>query len=318
MTKTKKIANLILNSKHLVVFTGAGISTESGLPDYRGPDGVWTRRDKGLKPKPSLSINEIKFCRGINYDWSKRINLVSLKAAYSSCNYVLTKPEQRTLTKHRHTKINTKQNWDKNLEGGNWLEATIKEHRDSVLDASKYTPFTLFDKNKGVMNIDIKMAKDDQLDILLEVVAKVKEWINCATSTNPTTSTSFRPMRATIRGCAGSGKSFFIKCLANTIRKIFDNDSVCEIAAPTGAAAHNVGGETLHRKWAINPHDPSADLGPTSRDNLTKKFKRCLAVVLDERSMLTSDVIGAAERNSADTSHGGSHDDEDWGGVCGK
>lgn len=39
-------------SRHLVVFTGAGISTESGLPDFRGPDGLWTRRDKGLPAKP--------------------------------------------------------------------------------------------------------------------------------------------------------------------------------------------------------------------------------------------------------------------------
>ena len=40
------------DSRHLVVFTGAGISTESGLPDFRGPDGLWTRRDKGLPPRP--------------------------------------------------------------------------------------------------------------------------------------------------------------------------------------------------------------------------------------------------------------------------
>ena len=55
------VAEIIANSKYLVGFTGAGISTESGLPDYRGPEGVWTLRDKGLKPKlPRKPISEIE------------------------------------------------------------------------------------------------------------------------------------------------------------------------------------------------------------------------------------------------------------------
>ena len=46
------LAQWLYESLYTVVFTGAGISTESGIPDFRGPDGVWTRQDKGLPPKP--------------------------------------------------------------------------------------------------------------------------------------------------------------------------------------------------------------------------------------------------------------------------
>jgi mono-ADP-ribosyltransferase sirtuin 6 len=49
--KIQDLARFLYQSQYPVFFTGAGISTESGLPDFRGPDGIWTRRDRGLPPR---------------------------------------------------------------------------------------------------------------------------------------------------------------------------------------------------------------------------------------------------------------------------
>jgi len=49
--RIQKLARWIFEAENIVFLTGAGISTESGLPDFRGPDGIWTRQDKGLPSK---------------------------------------------------------------------------------------------------------------------------------------------------------------------------------------------------------------------------------------------------------------------------
>jgi NAD-dependent SIR2 family protein deacetylase len=80
-------------SRYLVVFTGAGISTESGLPDFRGPDGLWTRRDKGLPPKTMtrpwdavepnighLAIVELQKLKKLKYLISQNVDNLHLKS----------------------------------------------------------------------------------------------------------------------------------------------------------------------------------------------------------------------------------------------
>jgi NAD-dependent deacetylase len=59
-----KLKNLISKSKRIVVFTGAGISSESGIPTYRGTGGVWSRYN------PNIYANINFFLQDSTYYWN--------------------------------------------------------------------------------------------------------------------------------------------------------------------------------------------------------------------------------------------------------
>nr|XP_054756247.1 NAD-dependent protein deacylase sirtuin-6-like [Lytechinus pictus] len=58
--KVKKLADFVKRSHHIVVHSGAGISTAAGIPDFRGPKGVWTLEKEGKKPEVNVTFDTAK------------------------------------------------------------------------------------------------------------------------------------------------------------------------------------------------------------------------------------------------------------------
>jgi NAD-dependent deacetylase len=61
--KLKNIAKAIFESNSVMVLTGAGISTESGIPDFRSPGGIWSRFDASIMTRDKLYDDPAGFYR---------------------------------------------------------------------------------------------------------------------------------------------------------------------------------------------------------------------------------------------------------------
>jgi len=68
--KIQQFADIIRNNKKIVFFGGAGVSTESGLKDYRSKDGIYNTYNKyGIPPEEILSIDFFEENPQVFYDF---------------------------------------------------------------------------------------------------------------------------------------------------------------------------------------------------------------------------------------------------------
>lgn len=126
---------------------------------------------------------------------------------------------------------------------------------------------------------------------------------------------SYKPMRATIIGCGGTGKSFIINTIIAMVRRLTSCNDTVQVAAPSGAAAFNVQGSTIHRLLSVNVNKPHKELPDKTRERLKKQLERLLVLIIDERSMVSSKVLAAAERNTRQCIYKGQNSNEIWGGL---
>lgn len=90
--KLEDAAAAIAEARRFVVFTGAGVSTESGIPDFRGPDGIWKKID------PSI----FEFSRYIRdpetrkLSWKMRLQHGGFEAEPNPSHYAIAELERLT------------------------------------------------------------------------------------------------------------------------------------------------------------------------------------------------------------------------------
>jgi hypothetical protein len=183
------------------------------------------------------------------------------------------------------------------------LETKIAKQQPTKLQI----PLKIDGKKYEIANL----FKDQKL-IIATIMKKLHEWITLKDKTK------FKPLRMILNGSGGTGKSVLINTLVTILRQMFNDNGVIHITAPTGAAAFNVNGETLHHFLEINPNDPDyvpGSMNDTTKNRLIDKLRSTIALIIDERSLLASNLFGNAEQKMKETIFGGLLPELEWGGL---
>jgi hypothetical protein len=115
--------------------------------------------------------------------------------------------------------------------------------------------------------------------------------------------TKFLPLRLKVCGAAGTGKSFIINTIVSYMRCMFDDNYVVRVTAPTGMAAFNILGETLHIFVGLDWRNMKKGMTNRTMDKLQKKLQNMVVILMDERSMPSKMILDLVEQTVARSAH---------------
>ena len=192
------------------------------------------------------------------------------------------------------------------IDGKEYLNQTVKLYYDSINSPDTESTLKL-PKTKDGKDYSIESMAPEQKIVVLAVIDSIVKFLR--------NDKNYVPIRATVMGCGGTGKSYIINTILTIIRQITRSNATLMVGAPSGTAAFNVQGSTLHHLLGINVTRPEDNIAQKVQEKLQSQLRNVLCLIIDERSMLSSKVLGAAERNIRKTVYNGQNSQEIWGGI---
>lgn len=159
----------------------------------------------------------------------------------------------------------------------------------------------------------VDACSEDQKKVMSYILQYFKRWQEL--EKNPELIEAFTPLRMTLCGVAGSGKSTLINTLVTVIRKITQKNNSVYICGPTGSAAFNAGGETCHRLFNIKGRLANSELSAQTLKTLISKLDNTVALIIDERSMVLALLLGTMEAYCRQAAFKGTKRHLSWGGL---
>ena len=206
-----------------------------------------------------------------------------------------------------------------------WATSSYTNKRDVTMEGKQYIDYVRDEYNKiqkqesvSKDSLNIPMRKDGRNYCISQLNQEQRRIVLAAVDTIVkflTNHRNYKPLRATVMGSGGTGKSYIINTIISIVRQLTMANDTVQVAAPSGAAAYNVQGSTMHRLLRIDVSSPWNKLGKKNKQHLLDQLKRLLVLIVDERSQINSKVLAAAERNTRECAFGGHNRNELWGGL---
>ena len=96
-----------------------------------------------------------------------------------------------------------------------------------------------------------------------------------------TNNTGYKPMRATVMGSGGTGKSFIINTIIDMVRTLTSSNDTIQIAPTSGAPAFNIQCSTIHNLLGVRVTNPEKGLTDSTKSRLLEQLECLIVLIID-------------------------------------